>query len=354
MSGALQVFCKGAFDLLSFIAGLELERRLLAATTNYPPTSESERIAAEIRLNSGTGSMKKRLDYNTVIVTLYGLFEQLVEGLIGEYSTSLSRSAPSYTELPQKLQKAHSDMSVELLPRLDHSKYRGRVQIHQVIANMHSCLRGGSEYMLNLEALQQHSANFRADVLGQLFERLGIAQVLQRLPRYEPFSSYLNINLGDEAGGSAKTEIIYEQLDDLADRRNDVAHGVSSDLLSIDLLRSRIDYLTALVESLACLVDEESVGFQASVKGKPLGKPILVVNHEVVCIELQNQGIMEGDLLVMIDCGWPNPCIYSPILEIQVNKVRHEFVPPASSVKVGCRVDFRARMNCRYILIPKE
>lgn len=354
MSGALQVFCKGAIDLLSFIAGLELERRLLAATTNDPPTSESESIAAEIRLNSGTGSMKKRLDYNTVIVTLYGLFEQLVEGLIGEYSTNLSKSAPSYTDLPQKLQKAHSDMSVELLPRLDHSKYRGRVQIHQVIANMHSCLSGESEYMLNLEALQQHSANFRSDVLGQLFERLGITQVLQRLPRYEPFSSYLNINLDDEAGSLAKTEIIYEQLDDLADRRNDVAHGVSSDILSIDLLRNRISYLTALVQSLACLIDEESVGFQASVKGKPLGKPILVVNHEVVCIELHNQGIMEGDLLVMIDCGWPNPCIYSPILEIQVNKVRHKFVPPAASVKVGCRVDFRARKNCRYILIPKE
>lgn len=354
MSGALQVFCKGAIDLLSFIAGLELERRLLAATTNDPPTSESERIAAEIRLNSGTGSMKKRLDYNTVIVTLYGLFEQLVEGLIGEYSTNLSRSAPSYADLPQKLQKAHSDMSVELLPRLDHSKYRGRVQIHQVIANMHSCLSGESEYMLNLEALQQHSANFRADVLGQLFERLGITQVLQRLPRYEPFSSYLKINLDDEAGSLAKTEIIYEQLDDLADRRNDVAHGVSSDILSIDLLRNRISYLTALVQSLACLIDEESVGFQASVIGKPLGKPILVVNHDVVCIELHNQGIMEGDLLVMIDCSWPNPCIYSPILEIQVNKVRHKFVPPAASVKVGCRVDFRARRNCRYILIPKE
>lgn len=354
MSGALQVFCKGSIDLLSFIAGLELERRLLAATTNNPPTSDSELIAAEIRLNSGTGSMKKRLDYNTVIVTLYGLFEQLVEGLIGEYSTNLSRSAPSYADLPHKLQKAHSDMSVELLPRLDHSKYRGRVQIHQVIANMHSCLSGESEYMLNVEALQQHSANFRADVLGKLFERLGITQVLQRLPRYEPFSTYLNINLDDEAGSLAKTEIIYEQLDDLADRRNDVAHGVSSDILSIDLLRSRISYLTALVQSLACLIDEESIGFQASVKGKPLGKPILVVNHEVVCIELHNQGIMEGDLLVMIDCSWPNLCIYSPILEIQVNKVRHKFVPPSDSVKVGCRVNFRAKIQCRYILIPKE
>lgn len=354
MSGALQVFCKGSIDLLSFIDGLELERRLLAATTNNPPTSESERIAAEIRLNSGTGSMKKRLDYNTVIVTLYGLFEQLVEGLIGEYSTNLSRSAPSYADLPQKLQKSHSDMSVELLPRLDHSKYKGRVQLHQVIANMHSCLSGESEYMLNVEALQQHSANFRADVLGQLFERLGITQVLQRLPRYEPFSTYLNINLDDEAGSLAKTEIIYEQLDDLADRRNDVAHGVSSDILSIDLLRNRISYLTALVQSLACLTDEESIGFQASVKGKPLGKPILVVNHEVVCIELHNQGIMEGDLLVMIDCSWPNPCIYSPILEIQVNKVRHKFVPPSDSVKVGCRVNFRAREQCKYVLIPKE
>jgi hypothetical protein len=354
MSGALQVFCKGANDLLSFIAGLELERRLLAANTNNPPSSESERIAAEIRLNSGTGSMKKRLDYNTVIVTLYGLFEQLVEGLIGEYSTNLSRSAPSYADLPQKLQKAHSDMSVELLPRLEHSKYRGRVQLHKVIANMHSCLSGESKYMLNLEALQQHSANVRADVLGQLFERLGISQVLQRLPRYEPFSSYLNINLDDEAGSLAKMEIIYEQLDDLADRRNDVAHGVSSDILSTDLLRKRVNYLTALVQSLACFVDEESVGFQASVKGKPLGKPILVVNHEIVCIELHNQGIMKGDLLVMIDCSWPNPCIYSPITEIQVNNVRHEFVPPASSVKVGCRVSFRANKNCSYILIPKE
>jgi len=354
MSGALEVFCKGANELLAFIAGLELERRLLAATTSNPPISESERIAAEIRVNSGTGSMRKRLDYNTVIVTLYGLLEQLVEGLIGEYSTSLSRSAPSYADLPQKLQKAHSDLSVDLLPRLDHGKYRGRVQIHQVIANMHSCLSGGSEYILNLEALQQHSANFRADVLGQLFERLGIAQVLQKLPRYEPFSSYLNINLDDEAGSKAKTEIIYEQLDDLADRRNDVAHGVSSDILSIDLLRNRISYLTALVQSLACLVDEESISFQASVKGKPLGRPIQVVNHAVVCVELVNQGIMEGDLLVMIGCGWPNPCIYSPILEIQVNNVRHEFVPPASSVKVGCLVDYRARMNCEYILIPKE
>lgn len=353
MSGALQVYCKGIDELLSFITGIELERRLLAASTNNPPMSETERIADDIRMNSGTGSMKKRLDYNTVIVTLYGLFEQLVEGLISEYSTSLSKSSPTYQDLPEKLQKAHSDMSVELLPRLEHSRYKGRIQINQVIANMHSCLSSNSDFVLNLEALQQHSANFRSDVLGQLFQRLGIEQVLQKLPRYEPFSSYLESNLGLQKGIQVKTEIAYEQLDDLADRRNDVAHGVNTDILSIALLRERIDYLTALVRSLACLVDEESVGFHASLRGKPLGKPILVHNHEIVCIELRNQGLKQGDLLVMIDCSWPNPCIYGPILEVQVNSVTHEYVPPAASVKVGCRVGFRAKQNSRYILIPQ-
>jgi hypothetical protein len=353
MSGALQVFCKGTAELLSFIKGIELERRLLAATSSHPPLSESERIAEEIRVNSGTGSMKKQLDYTTVIVTLYGLFEQLVEGLIGEYSSNLSKSAPSYADLPSKLKKAHSEMSVELLPRLEHSRYRGRIQIGQVIANMHSCLSGNQEYMLNLDALQQHSANFRSEVLGQAFQRLGIEQVLQKLPKYEPFSSYLDTNAGLQAGVSTKPEIIYGQLDDLADRRNDVAHGVNTEILSIDILRERIDYLTALGNSLACLIEEESVCFHASFKGQPLGKPIQVYNHEVVCVELNNQGIKRGDQLVMIDCEWPNSCIYGPIVEIQVNNIKLEYVPPSASIQVGCRVGFRARKSSRYILVPQ-
>ena len=353
MSLALQAFSKGTQDLLHFIEGLELERKLFAATSCNPPCSESDRIAAEIRLKVGTGGSKKQFDYNAIIVSLYGLFEQFIEEIIGEYSTNLQRSCQTYADLPERLRKAHSEMTVELLPRLEHNRYKGRLQIQQVIANMHSCLSGDQAYSLNLEALRQHSANFRADVLGKMLKRLGIEQVLIKLPKYDPFKSYLSRTFPNQRLQGLTPEAIYAPLDDLAERRNDVAHGVTSDILSLEIMIDRVNFLLALGRSLATLVDEETVAFDANAIGLMLGKPINVFNNSIVCIELRNQGIRKGDTLVMVDPKWPNPCLFGQILELQVESVSCEYVPPAPSVNVGCRVDFRATRESRYALIPQ-
>jgi hypothetical protein len=179
-------------------------------------------------------------------VSLYGLFEQLVEGLIREYATRLQDACPKYVDLPERLRNANAEMTVELLPKLEFSRYKGRLQIPQVIANLHSCLSGADTYLLNLEALQQHSANFRSDVLAQLFTRIGIEQVLQRLSRYEPFTSFMSARFEGKPVASIPNEQVYAQLNDLAERRNDVAHGVTSDILSIPILLDIISYTLAL------------------------------------------------------------------------------------------------------------
>jgi hypothetical protein len=329
-----------------------MEWALLAAKTANPPCSPADRVAQQLQGHVGTGAPKRRFDYNSIVISLYGLLEQFVEALVRGYTNRLNDLVPDYIALPEALRNGHLELSLTLLNRLESSRFRATITREDVIANLHSCLSNAKPYRLNAEAFAYHSANFRVEVIDAAFSRVGFPSLSQRLHYYPPFAEYLAQIFPGVDTQRLKLEEIYAILNDLADRRNEVAHGQPSELLSNEILLDYVAYIraysTALHEAVYC----DALLIEARLRAVTLGAPIAVYDNKIVCVELKDTPIKVGDVL-MAETGFSmRPVVAGEILELQINKTAVHDVPASASVKIGARVDFHAKENYSYFLLP--
>src|SRR5262245_61582501 len=152
MNAALTAFQAGIREIRWYIEALEIEWRLLAAQHATPPCSQSDEQAQRLQAHVGTGAAKRRFDYNSVIISLYGLLEQYVESLVRGYAAALNAVVPQYSDLPDSIKNSHVSLSMTLLSKVSQSRYRGTVTTEGLISNLHSCLSNAATYRMNTDA----------------------------------------------------------------------------------------------------------------------------------------------------------------------------------------------------------
>jgi hypothetical protein len=203
---------------------------------------------------------------------------------------------------------------------------------------------------MNTDALCAHSANFRADIVDEVFGRLGIGGVTRRLHLVSPLTEHLASIYPELQVEALKAEQKYFHLNDLAERRNEVAHGNASEILSPALIITYVDFVAAFGAALYELVRSHYFELVALHGAKPIGKAIAVYNNEIVCIELNNVEVMVGDMIIPKTGSGVRPCLAGGILELQIDKQAIEVCPPGEAVKVGMRVAFRCKEGYQYFL----
>ena len=158
----------------------------------------------------------------------------------------------------------------------------------KIIAKLHACFNTPNQYQLNVEAFAQHTANFRQAIVNDTFAQCGIKGIRQSLKQAEPFAFFLrdedferdiNTYLGKE------DEVVFSRLNDLASRRNDVAHGTPVDnILSRDILRTYVAFVEAYADGLSLVVYERTLPSMLK-QAILLGSPISVIDNRIVCVE---------------------------------------------------------------------
>src|SRR5262245_18750387 len=128
-------------DLRWHINALDIEWKLLAAPRAGTPYTPRDEQAQRLQVHVGTGgAAERRFDYNSVVISLYGLLENYVESLLGGYLVALSVTVPQYADLPEAIRDSHIPLSTALIGRAGQSRYKGAVTAEGVIANLHGCL----------------------------------------------------------------------------------------------------------------------------------------------------------------------------------------------------------------------
>jgi hypothetical protein len=352
MKAALAALLSGTNDLRHHIGLIQTEWALIAAKTASPHCSQADELAAELQRQIGTGAAKRQFDYNSAIISLYGLLEQFVEALVRAYAESLNRLVQDYSALPEPLRNSHIDASFTLLTRIELARYRGVITREQVIANLHSCLSNARPYRLNAEAFAYHTANFRVGVIDATLARLGLQGVSQRLRHYPAFAAYLGQAFPAVDPLRLTADEMFETLNDLADRRNEVAHGQPNQLLSNNILLDYVAYVEAYCTSMEEAVSSDIVMRDAQTRAIDVGAPIAVYNDRIVCLELKNTPIKVGDILIAQTGNTARPVIAGEILEIQVNNAPLKTVAAAPSVKIGARVGYRTKDTHTFLILP--
>lgn len=351
MKASLYTFVIGLRDLRNYIKDMELEYQVLFSKRGEKIPFDHEAPSIEHRVSSSIVKWKM-FNYNCIIISLYGYFEQYIESLLESYIKNISKMAPRYSDIPEPIKNNQIDLSIKLLNVIDQSKYRDIITKAQVISNLHSCINNHENYCINAEAFSYHAANIRRNIIQDIFNQIGIKDVPNKVHKTASFIRYLS---SKAHGTDPVDEADLSYIDNLADRRNDVAHGVPvDDILSTEWLLDYINFFEAFGSALNEILYSNLLKFELKKSAIYLGRPIEVYGNHIVCITACNKNIKVDDLLVAVIDNETSPHRWGRILEIQINKIRYmELMNCLNKIDVALRVDFKAKDSYSYYLLKK-
>jgi len=343
---------EGLEMLRHYLDGLDKEDHLIALTDAVE--GNAGQVLKDFQDHFRKQHNKSKFDYNTIIVSLYGYLERYIEDLITEYLDEVASHSPTYTDLPEDIRNNHLAFSIDLSRKIDQQRYSGNLRVEEVIARLHTCFTAPERYQLNVQAFTQHSSNFRHSMVVQTLSQCGISEVTQSIKQADPFISFLRDEDSERDVTtflSKEDKIVFYRLNDLANRRNDVAHGTPvDDVLSNDYLRTYVNFVGAYAVGLALVVYEQLLPFMVK-QATSLGRPIAVHNSHIVCVKILDGIVSVGDTLIAKTQDSSRPYKAGPILGIEKDRVPLNTVNGGPDVKIGMRVGFVAKENQEFYFL---
>lgn len=357
MDAALLSIRQGIADLRGHLEGMEKHNKLLSidhAEVNRPHVDPAVSGFYDFFLASAT--RKAVIDYSAVIILLYGLVERFVEECVKDYVLYLNEAVPSFKELPPKIRDTHEEMSAQLLLNLKLPKYNTLTTPHTIISNLKSCFRTGKGYRLNAVAYIDHAANFKIGTINEFCAKVGLSGISAVVKKTRVFRDYLGITKPEINVDQDTDDVIFEPLTDIATRRNDIAHGMPSELLSVSILRGLIDFVDVFAAGLHSVVVEDALKYDVKHRAIALERALNVIDHRILCVSLINQTVAIGDVLIAVTRRTPVEHRRGRILSLQIDGRPFNLIRRQPTANVGIGVDCRIKATYDFFLLrtPKS
>jgi hypothetical protein len=357
MKACVDTFAAGLNDLILFLDNAdretELVKSLLRETRQSSLTCDEKGLITEIA-KAGTG--KRQYVYAVAIIGLYGLLERLVDSILEKYIVIISGLVDRYDDLPESLRRNHVTLTIELVKAVSEERHRGDLTTAQIIANLHSCLSGDSVFRVNAPAFVLHRGNITLHKARDFLKALGIEASARRMlvmPAFETFFAAADPPRNVHSIQDADLERLLTPIDDLVERRNSVAHGIIDDIETVDLLIERCRFVSTFVEALYDLLQQEMLRVEILCGHcQPLGRPLNVFNDHIVCFESEKCTVAIGDRIVAATGDALMPFRWSAVINLEVDRTRHQTLDINSTTRFGAEVAFNARKNHDYFLLP--
>jgi hypothetical protein len=361
MSAALRSFLAGVDELGRFLDSSEKEAQLLKLLLPEARRGQMELAERELldHLSRGTTD-RRRYVYAVAIVSLYGLLERYVAGVVADHIARLAELAPSFADMPEAIRRNHFGLSVELARLAAEERHRSDVRKEDVITNLHGCLAGAVPFQVNSAAFVIHRGNVTLQRIGEFLGNLGIASHLPKIFRAVAMKDHLADR--DPERDYSRTsdddlQSVLQPLDDLVERRNEVSHGIVNvdTLESIDLLQERCRFIAAYGRALHEVLMQEVIAREIALpRATPLGRPIKVFNREIVCFEHAGCSVRVGDILVARTSDASMPFRFAPIESIQIDGEGHDSIALTERTRFAMKAPLRARENFEYVVVSVE
>jgi hypothetical protein len=328
MKTCIQTFRAGTEELLAFLTNTEHEAKLLKLLLRplrHDALEEEERQLLSQMAAAQTD--RKRYIYCVAIVSLYGLLERLIDSLIEAFVGRVAGLVDSYEKMPDAIKKNHVPLSLELVKALIEERHRQGTTQENVIANLHSCLSGATDFQVNGAAFVLHRGNISLQKITSFLTTVGIEPHLRRVTQARDLVEFFETREPERdirTVADQELAALLEPINELVERRNEVSHGVISvdAIESVELLKERCRFVAAYGAALYDVFAQELLkhGIVLPI-AQPLGKPIAVYNRSIVCFEATHCMIAVGNILVAATSSPMEPFRYGPISSLQVDHV---------------------------------
>ncbi len=174
-------------------------------------------------------TQEKQFAYRSNIISLYGAFEHFIENIIIEYIESIQEHIASFNEWGPEITEKYIDLWKKLHGKLKYPKYSS-IKLNSMVENIYGIFIDNKKTLIP-ECFLQNGGNYRSKVILEMFNGIGIKNINDFVIKYEPFQSYLSNKFPEiqNIEKDTRTKLYFRDLEDLVDRRNEIAHGSSSD-----------------------------------------------------------------------------------------------------------------------------
>ena len=197
----------------------------------------------------GQAGMQPNLDGSVLL--LAAALEQFVTDIIVEFTEALPGIVPIYSDLPKATRSANERFTGQAL-----SNRRNRFaeyDLRRFVHDLSKCQAGIQPYALNGEAIALNDRNLRVGTLKDLIGRLGVHDI------WPVIASTPNLRRWSGPGGANVAEArAKNQLNELNNYRNRIAHSVGSVAPGPETIRSYIRFGRALARSVVRGLDQHA------------------------------------------------------------------------------------------------
>lgn len=193
-SVAINQYTKRLDDIKKHIQFITLQKELFNQIKN------DSRM--ELYANALKEILNSTVQYNSIIICLYGCFEEFIDEIALEYISIIDSLCTSYNELPQSIKDKHLYKVGEFLS--NPQRYKGyELSVDDCINNIYMSINSLENRKLNAELIISHAANLKVEKICDLFKDLGIKNSKCKIDEIE------KLNL----------------LNELVDQRNVISHS---------------------------------------------------------------------------------------------------------------------------------
>ena len=277
--------------------------------------------------------LNSTVQYNSIIICLYGCFEEFIDSIAAEYIRIINELCTSYKDLPKSLRNKHMIKVGDYLS--NPQRYKGyELTVEECIKNIYMSIYSEEERTLNTELLITHGGNLKVDKIYDLFRDLGIKDLKTELET--------KIN-----------KVRLKLLDDLIDQRNVISHSWEVDQ-RFAFIKIKDDIISLLVELgktlKEILLDKIFLFIEFKEGFECFEKPIKVINNRILCINSKNSHLKIGDSILL--CKGNGKKVRVEVLELRVDGVNKSKIEE-ENIAIGIKVNKNIKENWTYYYVRK-
>lgn len=321
-SVAINQYKKRLDDIKKHIRFISLQKELFNQIKN------DSRM--ELYANALKDILNSTVQYNSIIICLYGCFEEFIDEIALEYISIIDSLCTSYNELPQSIKDKHLYKVGEFLS--NPQRYKGyELSVDDCIKNIYMSINSLENRKLNAELIISYTANLKVEKICDLFKDLGIKNSKCKIDEIE------KLNL----------------LNEMVDQRNVISHSwkVEQRLAYDKINNETIVVLGTIGEKLVdILLDEVFLFMDGKNMFESFDKPIKVINNNILCINSKNSHLEKGDSIFFHKNNGEK--VRLEILGIEIEKKSVDRVEE-ENIDIGIKVNKNINEKWDYYYIKK-
>jgi hypothetical protein len=295
-------------------------------------------------------SQKKIFEYKALIISLYGLLERQVDIWIKEYLNINSSFTKDYSDYEESFKNKHFELSLKLLTTItnkDLSKLQ-HLKKEEILKNLNDCLTNPANYKLNTESFLLSTGNLKHNKINEIFSQINI-QLNDGLKKNESFKTFIG-----RPFDNTHNSITFAKIDDLVDRRNEIAHGSEKidDILDNSEIITIIDFVENYCIAIFEILEEQHLKQESEINWFKLNSIKKIWGARIIGFEIENYEIKNTDFLLIKTND--NRYYKKSILSIEINKEPYTEIEITSSTDIAISVDFPLNINQTFFLSKKD